>query len=70
MVKVESQPYNEKSPFGRGATVVTGDNIEYSKQRVEAIRAIKSGSATPEQRALVSETDAVIQEALGTRGGQ
>jgi hypothetical protein len=49
------------------STVVGGDNIEFSRRRVDAIRAIKSGRATPEQHALVAETDQVISDALSGR---
>jgi hypothetical protein len=66
----DPKPFNEKRPFGRGATVVGGDNIEFSRVRREAIIAVKNGRATPEQRALVMETDAVIQECLEGREGE
>ena len=55
--------FNERKPFGKG-TVVGGDNIEFSQQRWEAIKAVKSRTATPEQAALVLEADEKIQEAI------
>lgn len=72
-VTVTMQSYNEKSPFGKSSkhsdvAVIGGDNIEFSRIRYEAIQAVKRGQATPEQRALVTETDTIIQEALG--GGE
>lgn len=60
-------PFNEKKPFGKVDAVVAGDNIEFSQQRWDAIKAVRTGRATPEQRALVMETDRVMQEALGLR---
>ncbi len=57
--------FNEKRPWGRKGTPVQGDNIDFSKDRWEATKAARRGKATPEQRALVEETDQVIQEALG-----
>ena len=63
----DSAPYNEKRPFGRGATVVGGDNIEFSRERRTAIIAVKAGRATPEQRALVEDADRIIQECLEGR---
>ncbi len=64
----DPKPYNEKRPFGKGATIVGGDNIEFSRVRREAIIACKQNRATPEQRALVEETDAVIAQCLGIEG--
>lgn len=63
----DSKPYNEKNPFGKGATVVGGDNIEYSRMRREAIKAIKANRATPDQIQLVHDADAIIQECLEGR---
>ena len=63
-VSWDPKPFNEKRPFGRGATIIGGDNIEFSRMRREAIIACKTGRATPEQRALVSEADAIIRECL------
>lgn len=59
-------PFNEKQPWGKGATAVKGDNIEFSRERYAATQACRRGTATPEQRMLVEETDQIIQEALGT----
>ena len=56
--------YNEENPFGRKATVVGGDNIQFSQIRRQAIKAVKAGTATPEQISLVHETDRVISEAI------
>lgn len=60
-------PYNESSPFGREATVIGGDNIQHSKTRWEAVKAMRQGRATPEQVALVQEADHVVQIALEGR---
>ncbi len=66
----DPKPFNEKRPFGRGATIVGGDNIEFSRVRREAIIACKNNRASPEQRALVMEADAVIQECLEGQAGE
>ncbi|MQB00202.1 MAG: hypothetical protein GEU78_07910 [Actinobacteria bacterium] len=63
----DPKPFNEQNPFGKMSTVVRGDNIEFSRARVDAIRAVKSGRATPEQHALVAEADQVISDALSKR---
>lgn len=57
--------YNEKRPWGRKGTPVRGDNIDFSRERWEATKAARQNRATPEQRALVEETDQIMQEALG-----
>lgn len=62
-------PYDEKHPWGKPtkfSTIVTigGDNIEFSRQRREATQAMKRGNPTPEQAALVRETDVVISQAI------
>ncbi len=41
-------------------TLVTEDNIEASKARWEAIKAVQAGRATPEQRKLLQDLDAAI----------
>ena len=56
--------FNEKRPWGRKGTPVQGDNIEFSKERWEATKACRLGKGTAEQRALVEETDQIIQEAI------
>lgn len=61
------QPFNENKPFGKGS-VVGGDNIDFSRQRWEAIKAVKARTATPEQTQLVHDADLIYQEALALRG--
>ena len=60
----EYQAFNEENPWGRGATVVTEDNVQASRIRDQAIIAVKARTATPEQYALVAETDAAMQYAM------
>jgi len=60
-------PYNEKNPWGKGSVVITSDNAEASKARHEAIKAVNEGRATPDQRALVDQTDATMAEAVAKR---
>jgi hypothetical protein len=60
------QPFNENKPFGKG-TVVSADNVAHSKTRWEATKAVRAGTATPEQTLLVHETDRIMQEALSLR---
>ena len=47
--------------FDPGDTMVTEDNIEASKVRYQAMQAIKSGTATLEQKKLLADLDAAIQ---------
>lgn len=51
--------------MGREGVVIGGDNIEFSRLRRDAWTAYRSGRATPEQVALLRETDNVMQRALG-----
>lgn len=67
MVDITFAPYNEKKPFGDG-TPVAGDNIPFSQERWEAIKAVKARRATAEQTLLVHDTDRIIQEAIELRG--
>ena len=62
-------PFDEKYPWGKpapGTTIVAigGDNIEFSRYRRDAIVAMRSGRATPEQAALVRETDEIYSQAI------
>lgn len=61
------QPFNEKNPWGKEAVAISEDNITASTARHEAIKAMKERRATPEQRALVLEADAAIQDVLSKR---
>lgn len=67
-VTQEYQSFNEENPWGRGATVVTEDNVQASRIRDLAIIAVKQRTATPEQYALVAETDAAMQYAMRDGG--
>lgn len=66
MVSVSWEPYNARNPFGK-STVVAGDNIPFSRDRWEATKAVRLGRGTPEQIALVNETDLIMQEAVSQR---
>lgn len=63
-ISQEYKEFSAENPWGRGATVVTPDNVVHSRVRQEAIMALRKGTATPEQQALVHEADAAIQSAL------
>jgi hypothetical protein len=63
----DSKPFNEDNPFGKKSTVVGGDNILHSKQRWEAIKAVKENRATPAQQQLVHDADIWMQNALAQR---
>ncbi len=45
-------------------TIISEDNIRASKTRYEAMKAVKSGRATPEQLALLRDLDAALQRAI------
>ena len=51
-------------PWSAGDSVVTEDNVIASQLRYDAIAAVKLRKATPEQYALVAETDRVMKEAV------
>ena len=63
----DKQAFNEKNPWGKGSTVITEDNAAFSTVRRAAIIAVKARTATPEQTALVAETDAAMAEAVAGR---
>ncbi len=70
MAGVSWDKYNEKNPWGKSGkgsdvAVITEDNGHASLRRTEAARAVREGRASGEQRALLAETDAAIQSALG-----
>ena len=65
-ISQEYKEFSSENPWGKGATVVTADNVMYSRVRQEAIMAMRQNRATPEQQALVYEADAAIQFALQT----
>lgn len=56
-----------KGQMDAGDTLITEDNIMASKERYRAIEAMKNGTATPQQAALVMDTDRVMKEALELR---
>jgi hypothetical protein len=58
------QPFNEKHPFGKGATVVSSDNIAHAQMRRMARKAMEQGSATPEQIELVNSSEMLIKKAV------
>jgi methionine-rich copper-binding protein CopC len=58
------QPFNEKHPFGKGATVVSSDNIAHAQMRRMARKAMEQGSATPEQIELVHSSEMLIKKAV------
>ncbi len=65
-ISQEYKEFSAEAPWGRGATVVTEDNVIHSRVRHAAIMAMRQGRATPEQAALVYDADAAIQMALKT----
>lgn len=60
----DKTPYNEKHPFGKGATVVSADNISYAMQRRHAHKAKEQGTATPEQIELIHSSEMLIRKAV------
>ena len=56
--------FNEKHPFGKGATVVTPDNIDMAQRTRAARRAISEGRGTSEDHALVNERERLIKKAV------
>lgn len=58
------QPFNEKHPFGKGATVVSSDNIAHAQMRRAARQAMERGTATPAQIELVHSAEVLIKKAV------
>ena len=56
-----------KLPWDSGDVVVSEDNVMFSRLRYDAIKAMKNGSATPNQAKLVMDTDKVMAEAMASR---
>ena len=59
--------FNENKPFGKG-TVIGGDNISHSRVRYDAVKAMKAGTASPEQMLLVHDADLWYATAMEARG--
>jgi hypothetical protein len=53
--------------FKNGEIIITEDNIHASKNRMRAIEAMRSGTATAEQAQLVMDADRAMQEAMEQR---
>jgi len=60
------QPFNERKPFGNCHSFGK-DGEKYGKIRWEAIKAVRDGTATPEQELLVADADAAMQQAMAER---
>ena len=67
MAEVKWANYNEKDPWGKGSFEITADNEMASRTRHAAIMAVREHRETPEQAALVAETDVVMSEAVAQR---
>lgn len=66
-ITISSQPFNEKNPWGKGSTVITQDNLAFSRVRREAIAAVKDRRATADQQVLVADADRVVAETMAAR---
>lgn len=56
------QKYSEKHPFGKGATVITQDNIIKAQERLAAKRRLEAGRGTPEDRIMLAEAEALLDK--------
>jgi hypothetical protein len=61
------QPYNERQPFGKGATVISPDNISHAEMRRAARTRIERGRGTPEDYEMVAGAEAMIQKAVQSK---
>jgi hypothetical protein len=64
MAGAKWQTYDEKHPFGKGAIVISQDNISHAEMRRSARNRINHGQGTPQDYELVSGAEALIQQAL------
>ena len=55
--------FNPERPFGKGATVVTLDNIEASQDALAARRRVERGQAQPGDRELLKGRETFIAAA-------
>lgn len=64
------QPFNEKHPFGKGATVVSEDNIVHAQARRAARNRIMNGRGTPEDYVAIQETEMLIRQVAEGKEGK
>lgn len=57
--------FNEKHPFGKGATVISKDNYTHAQMRRAARARIDAGQGQPADYELVAGAEALIQNILG-----
>ncbi len=58
------EKFNEKHPFGKGATVVSQENYEFALMRRAARNRIEAGVGTPEDRLMLAEAERLIKKAV------
>ncbi len=58
-----SDHFNPDRPFGKGATIVTKDNIDASQDALQARRRIERGEGRPGDRELLDGREAFIKNA-------
>ena len=56
------EKFSEKNPFGKGATVITQDNIDAARIRYDAAQRLKHGRGTAEDRMILAEAEALLQK--------
>ena len=57
-----------RSLFGRGDTIVDAEAIHKAADRLHAIKAVQTGTATHEQRRLLSDLDDAISQRSSGKG--
>lgn len=59
-----SKEFDERHPFGKGATIITQDNITYAQAARAARQRIRNGTASADDVLFVNEREALIQKAV------
>ena len=60
---MSNSEFNERHPFGKGATIITEDNISHAQAARAARARIKNGTASAEDVQFVNEREALIRKA-------
>lgn len=58
------EKYNEKHPFGKGATVISEENHQFAMMRRAARQRIQQGRGTAEDRAFLADAERLIKKAV------
>ncbi|MGH2619835.1 MAG: hypothetical protein ACRDHG_04605 [Anaerolineales bacterium] len=57
--------FNPDQPYGKGALIITQDNIDHAVRELAARRRIQSGTGSPEDYDIVNGRQAMIEKIRG-----